>query len=197
LKNKETEEVYRHKREILSQLETLSEQGLIDLYYGDESKVSLEPCVPYAWQFADEEVAMPSESGSGLNCFALLSRSNQAVIETTEKTINSQFVFDQLEEFSTKVQKLTVVVLDNASFHRSQIIKERIEIWQQRGLYIFYLPRYSPHLNIVEILWRKLKYEWLAPADYLDKGNLFYQIRLALTSVGQSLFIQFSRFRYT
>jgi hypothetical protein len=60
LKNKETEEVYRHKREILSQLETLSEQGLIDLYYGDESKVSLEPCVRYAWQFADEEVALLS-----------------------------------------------------------------------------------------------------------------------------------------
>jgi hypothetical protein len=49
LKNKETAEVYHHKRAILSELETLSEQGLIDLYYGDESKVSLEPCVPYAW----------------------------------------------------------------------------------------------------------------------------------------------------
>jgi transposase len=140
---------------------------------------------------------MPSETGGGLNCFALLSRNNQSVIETTEKSINSQFIFDQLEEFSSKIKKLTVVVLDNASFHRSRIIKERIEIWRQRGLYIFYLPRYSPHLNIVEILWRKLKYEWLAPTDYLDKGNLFYQIRLALTSVGQSLFIQFSKFRHT
>jgi transposase len=92
---------------------------------------------------------------------------------------------------------LTVIVLDNARIHTSRIIKERIKVWQQRGLYLFYLPRYSPHLNIVEILWRKLKYEWLSPLDYQDKENLFYQIRLALTAVGENLFIQFSKFRHT
>lgn len=197
MKNREVPEVYQPKRELLSELETLSERGLIDLYYGDESRVALEPNVPYGWQFADEEVAMPSEKGSGLNCFALLKRNNQAVIETTERAMDSQFIFDKLEDFSIGIKKLTVVVLDNASVHRSRIIKERIKIWQHRGLYIFYLPRFSPHLNIVEILWRKLKYEWLAPADYQDKGNLFYQIRVALKSVGQSLFIGFSKFRHT
>lgn len=183
MKNSEVPEVYQPKRELLSELETLSERGLIDLYYGDESRVALKPNVPYGWQFVDEEVAMPSEKGSGLNCFALLKRNNQAVIETIERAIDSQFIFDKLEDFSIRIKKLTVVVLDNASVHRSRIIKGRIKIWQHRGLYIFYLPRFSPHLNIVEILWRKLKYEWLAPADYQDKGNLFYQIRLALKSV--------------
>lgn len=197
MKQKETEEVYRHKREILGELEKLSEKGLIALYYGDESKVSLEPCIPYGWQFADEQIAMPTANGSGLNCFALLSRDNQAAVETTDKAITGQFIFDRLEEFSMKLRKLTVVVLDNARIHKSKIVKERIEVWQKRGLYIFYLPRYSPHLNIVETLWRKLKYEWLAPADYLDKDNLFYQIRSALTSVGQNLFIRFSKFRHT
>ena len=197
MKTQEAEAVYRHKREILGELETLSEQRLVDLYYGDESKVALEPCVPYGWQFSDEEVVMPTDKGAGLNCFALLTRNNRALIETSEKNINSQFIFESLEEFSVGLKKLTVVVLDNARIHRSRIIKERIKIWQARGLYIFYLPRYSPHLNIVEILWRKLKYEWLAPSDYQDKGNLFYQIRLALTSVGQSLFIRFSKFRHT
>ncbi len=52
-------------------LEEMSEQGLMELYYGDESRISLEPCVPYAWQFRDEEVFMPSTQGRGLNCFAL------------------------------------------------------------------------------------------------------------------------------
>jgi hypothetical protein len=53
-------EVYALKVEGLKLLEQISEQGLIDLYYGDESRVSLEPCVPYAWQFKEEEVFMPS-----------------------------------------------------------------------------------------------------------------------------------------
>jgi transposase len=197
LKQQEAEEVYRHKRKILGELETLSENQLIDLYYADESRVSVEPCIPYGWQFADEEVFMPTQKGAGLNCFALLSRGNQCLIETSEQTFNSQFIFERLETFSTKLQKPAVIVLDNARIHTSQIIKERIKVWQQRGLYIFYLPRYSPHLNIVETLWRKLKYQWLSPADYQSKEDLFYQIRLALTAVGSGLFIRFSKFRHT
>jgi len=197
LKNKENAVVYEHKREILGELEYLSEQELIDLYYGDESRVSLEPCIPYGWQFPDEEVFMPTQKGAGLNCFALLKRNNECLMETSEQNINSQFILERLEDLSVKLKKLTVIVLDNARIHTSKIIKERIKVWQQRGLYLFYLPRYSPHLNIVEILWRKLKYEWLSPLDYQEKENLFYQIRLALTGVGQNLFIQFSKFRHT
>jgi hypothetical protein len=77
LKGRETEEVYQHKREILGELENLSNKRLIDLYYGDESRVSLEPCVPYGWQFADEEVAVPTGKGDGLNCF----NQNQSVFD--------------------------------------------------------------------------------------------------------------------
>ena len=46
------------KVEGLRLLEQMSEQGLMDLYYGDESRVSLQPCVPYAWQFKHEDVFM-------------------------------------------------------------------------------------------------------------------------------------------
>ena len=119
------------------------------------------------------------------------------MIETTEQNIDSRFIFERLESLSTKLKKPTVVVLDNARIHRSKVIKERFKVWRHRGLYIFYLPRYSPRLNIVETLWRKLKYEWLSPADYQSKENLFYQIRLALTAMGNSLFIGFSKFRHT
>lgn len=197
MKNKETGEVYRHKVEILGELETLSENGRIDLYYADESRVSLEPCIPYGWQFADEQVFMPTAKGNGLNCFALLSRDNRCWIETRCETLTGRFIFEQFENLSVRLRKPTVVVLDNARIHTSGIIKERIRIWRQRGLYIFYLPRYSPHLNIVETLWRKLKYEWLSPIDYQSKENLFYQTNLALKAVGSSLFIRFSKFRHT
>ena len=197
MKNKESEEIYRHKVAILSELETLSETNLIDLYYADESRVSLEPSIPYGWQFADEEVFMPSAKGNGLNCFALLMRNNQCLIQTSSETLTSRFIFEQFENLSVRLRKLTVVVLDNARIHTSGIIKERIKVWQARGLYIFYLPRYSPHLNIVETLWRKLKYEWLTPSDYQSKENLFYQTKSALKAVGSSLFIRFSKFRHT
>lgn len=197
MKNKELEEVYLHKKELLGELETLAENQSIDLYYADESRVSVEPLVPYGWQFPDEEVFMPTAKGNGLNCFALLSRTNQCLVKTSEETFSTQFILEQFETLSFKLRKLTVIVLDNARIHTSQIIKERIKIWQSRGLYLFYLPRYSPHLNIVERLWRKLKYEWLTPSDYQTKELLFYQINLILKAVGTSLFIRFSKFKHT
>jgi transposase len=32
---------------------------------------------------------------------------------------------------------------------------------------------YSPHLNLAETLWRKLKTEWLVVEDYLEQDCLF------------------------
>ncbi len=73
-------EVYALKVEGLKLLEAMSECGWIDLLYGDESRVSLQPCVPYAWQFKGEEIFMPSTQGQGLNCFALLFRANECCL---------------------------------------------------------------------------------------------------------------------
>lgn len=182
------------KAECLCELERLSRLKLIDLYYGDESRVSLDPCVPYGWQFAGEEVFMPSAKGTGLNCFALLTRANGLLFETTRQRITSRFIVELLERLSFSIKKVTVVVLDNARVHTSQQVQERRPFWQQRGLYIFYLPPYSPHLNLAETLWRKLKYEWLRPADYATTDGLFYRVRQALAAAGTSLKIRFSEF---
>jgi len=132
--------------ECLGELEKLARLQLVDLYYGDESRVSMEACVPYGWQFKDENVFMPSSKGAGLNCFALLSRANDCRFETTRQRITSTFIIEQLERLSFSIKQTTVVVLDNARVHTSKKVQERRRFWQERGLFIFYLPPYSPHL---------------------------------------------------
>ncbi len=178
-------------------MEEFSRNGWIDLYYADESGVSLEANVPYGWQFLDEEVYLPVEKGGGLNLFGMIGRNNKLIYETTINKIDASFIFEQLETFSGGLTKPTVVVLDNATVHRAKIIKERLAVWQNRGLYIFYLPTYSPHLNIAETLWRKIKYEWLSPSDYVDKEQLHYSVRQILGAVGNILNIKFSEFNYS
>jgi transposase len=165
---------------------------LIDLYYADESRVCLEPCVPYGWQFPDEDVFMPSPKGKGLNCFGLLSRTNKLMFSTTTQNITSSFVFEYLERLSFMLKKPTVIVLDNASVHTAKIIQQQRKVWEERGLTLFYLPPHSPQLNLIEILWKMLKYYWLSPEDYVEEQLLFYQTNLALAAVGSSLNINFS-----
>lgn len=47
-----------------------------------------------------------------------------------------------------------VVILDNAAFHKSQETKRLIE---EAGCRIFFLPPYSPDLNLIEVFWANLK----------------------------------------
>ena len=54
-------------------------------------------------------------------------------------------------------KRLTVIVLDNASFHRGQAIRDRLPVWAAKGLLLRYLPPYCPMLNRIETTWRILK----------------------------------------
>ena len=137
---------------------------------------------------------MPSAKGKALNLFGLLSRNNDFFFKTTPNKLDSAFVIEQLETLAFAVQNVTVVVLDNAAVHTSSKVQQRRHVWEQRGLFIFYLPPYSPHLNLIEILWRQLKYLWLQPQDYRSEQDLFYATTQCLAAVGDSLTINFSAF---
>ncbi len=102
--------------------------------------------------------------------------------------------------------RMTVVILDNARVHTSKKVQVCRDFWEKRGLYLFFLPAtmpegafygqeaYSPHLNIIEILWRELKCRWLQGDDYGCEQGLFYQVTLALGAVGNLLRINFAPF---
>jgi transposase len=186
--------VYADRVERLAELEKLAAQGHLDLLYGDESRVSSEGYVPYGWQFPGERVSVLACRGYHLNCFGLISRSNQCHWATTTATITADFVVAELERLSWRLSKETVVVLDCARIHTSKVLECQLESWQKRGLFVFYLPPYSPHLNLAETLWRKLKTEWLRPEDYLERDGLFYAVNRCFANVGRSLSIKFGPF---
>jgi len=56
-----------------------------------------------------------------------------------------------------KLQAGQVVIMDNASFHKSTAIDEMIEA---AGCKLLFLPPYSPDLNKIEKFWARLKH-WL------------------------------------
>ena len=181
------------RRETLALLETQAEQGQIEIFYGDEAQVAQSGYVPYAWQFKGEQVSVPAGRGRSVHCFGLLFRSCAFRFRTSERAITSSFVLEELETFSLSRlgQKPAVVVLDGARIHTAKKIRERLAVWQQRGLYVYYLPPYSPHLNIIERLWKELKARW----DYADADGLFYATWQALSAVGRELTINFKPFR--
>ena len=185
--------LYHYKVECLVELERLSSGGEIDLYYGDESGVCREGYVPYGWQFKGERVSVPSDrNGDRLNCFAIISRESACHWMAATETMNAEKICGFLDQLSWGIKKKTVIVLDCAALHRGKVIKERLAYWRRRGLWLFYLPPYSPHLNLCETLWRILKGKWLSPEDYQTDDDLFYATNRCLADVGIGLTINYT-----
>lgn len=111
----------------------------------------------------------------------------------TKKNINSEFIIQKLDQLSDQLSKPTVVVLDNAPWHTSKAVQAKIEQWKNKCLYIFYLPTYSPHLNLIEILWRKIKYEWLQPKDFELPLSLKNAVLNIFNNYGKLFNINFSK----
>jgi len=53
-------------------------------------------------------------------------------------------------------KKPCIIILDNASMHTSDAFLAQQDNWAARGVLFHYLPPYSPELNLIEILWRKV-----------------------------------------
>lgn len=183
-------QLYAYKREKLQELEHLSRDGKIDLYYGDESHVCTEGYVPYGWQFRDEDVYVPSQKAQRVNIFGMIDRNNRYHGFTTTESIDADKIVEYLDDFSLRIKRDTFIVLDNASVHRNKKVRELRALWEKRGLFLFYLPPYSPHLNLAETLWRIMKTKWIRPQDYASSDNLFYTVNRALAAVGDTLGIK-------
>lgn len=186
-------QLYAYKKEKLQELEQQFKDGRINLFFGDGSFVCTEGYVPYGWQFPWENVTIPSEKKARLNIWGMVDYNSIYHGFSSMESMTSEKIADFIDKFSVTIKKETVIVLDNASVHRSKLMQEMIKIWEKRGLYIFFLPPYSPHLNIAETVWRLLKGQWIQPKDYVSSDNLFYAVDRALAALGSNNTICFSK----
>lgn len=185
--------LYEYKVEKLQEFESQASEGRIRLYYADESHTCTEGYVPYGCQLQGEGVYVPSQRVARPNIFGLIDRDNRYKGFTTFENMTADKVLSFLDDFSFNLEMDTFVILDNASVYINKKIKELRPIWEKRGLFLFFLPPYSPQLNIAETLWRILKGKWIRPQDYITSDMLFYATNSALANIGKGLRINFSK----
>lgn len=82
-----------------------------------------------------------------------MSLSSELTVYHSEQSLDGEFIKNSLNDFSKKPHsKPVVIVLDNGPIHHANVVKDELEKWELSGMYLFYLPTYSPHLNPIEIL---------------------------------------------
>jgi transposase len=188
---RDPEEFAQCQRE-LEALQKQEDKGKIDLYYFDESGFTLDPCIPYAWQEAGSVIEIPATKGGRINVLGLMNRKNALYSYLFDQSINTAVVVACLNDFCKNIKKKTVVVMDNSSIHRSEEFEEYIILWKKKGLIIKYLIPYAPELNLIEILWRHIKYRWLPFSAYQCMEALREALEYILKDFGSKYQITFA-----
>ncbi len=185
------EDEFVYKQQQIESLKQLEDSGYIDLYFGDESHFGLTPNVPYAWQTKENQILLPAAKGKFLNVVGLMNRKNDLFYEVLETTFNSDRLISFMDRFAQQINKKTIVILDNSPIHKSKKFINKLEQWKEKDLLIYFLPPYSPELNLIEILWRRIKYYWLPFNSYLCFQNLKERLSYVLNNFGNKYDIKF------
>lgn len=179
----------------LKELKLLEQQGEFNLVYFDESGFSLQPYIPYAWQDIGREgtIGIPSSRSTRINVLGFLNPGkNELSAFEFECSVNGQVIIAVMDAYCQEIDEPTVVIMDNASIHKSEDVQEKIEEWERLGLTLYFIPPYSPEFNLIEILWRKMKYDWMPKWAYESIGNLRNAIDEIICNFGSDYKISFS-----
>lgn len=188
---RDPDEFARGKHEV-DALRRRKQRHEIELFYFDESGFCLESSIPYAYQFPGEEIELPRSKSARLNVLGFLSPDMIFHSFVFECSVNSDVVIACFEYLSERLTQETWVVIDNASIHTSDAFEEYIDRWEAKGLFVYRLPAYSPELNLIEILWRFMKYFWLPFSAYTSFGALVQAVEEILRKIGDEFVIHFT-----
>ena len=149
--NKEKRNAYQEN------IKGISPQNLV---YVDESGIEMNICKDRGWSKKGEKL-IGKKSGKyyeRTNIIAGYVNHKPIAPMVFNGACNSKLFEIWVEEFLIKeLQPAQVVVMDNATFHRSQKIKDLIESVKCK---VIFLPPYSPDLNPIEKFWANMK-RWI------------------------------------
>jgi transposase len=183
---------YSRSQALIVRLQARESQGECDLWYFDGAGFCLEPYLPYAWQPRGIAIEVPTSSpGRRLNVLGFLKRNNDLYPYMIEGSVDTSVIIECFDQLSTQIDKRSYVLLDNAPMHRSKAFIQHIPQWVRQGLIVKYLPSYAPELNLIEILWRFIKYYWLPFSAYTSFQSLYKAVEDILTRFGTDYTITF------
>ena len=174
-------------------MDQLARAGQCELLFFDESGFSPNPPLQSGWTpIGQTRSVEPLSHGERVNVLGALRHDGKLVWKTQQRpTVRDDVIgfFDELAAQAHAVPR--IVVLDNASFHKGKPMEKRRRKWMAQGLFLYYLPPYSPELNRIEILWKQAKYFWRRFVS-LKGGELLNEIESLMKGFGTAFTINFA-----
>jgi putative transposase len=148
----------------------------LKLYYLDES--GFAPSLPtgYSWCLPGQRKRVKYEYPQGrrvnvLAAYAPYGPAPWLEARAFERTLTSDDLIAYLKALPA-ADVPRVVVLDNASLHVSKVVKAARPALAALGVYLYYLPPYSPELNEIEAVFKQVKHHEIPQRSHTTKEGL-------------------------
>ncbi len=171
----------QHKQAQLKALKQVAQLGYIELMYLDESGCQLWSAASYSYSRVGEQKRIeqterrkgrisilglwqPDKSFKyALACGSFKSGSYIQVID---------WIAEKAFQTLRTTGRMTVIVQDNGSLHKSQLTRQQWQRWFGQGLFLFFLPPYCSEMNRIEDQWHQLKTHEISGRMFEDEYDL-------------------------
>jgi len=165
------------RKQFVEELDNLLQDKNLEVWFGDESGFLADPRPRRIWA---KKGTVPTTPVTGLHVresvvgavYPKCGELSALVVRSVDSTVFQVYI-DMFAE-QTKDRNI-VLVLDNASWHRSKSLN-----WHH--IKPLYLPPYSPDLNPIERLWRVAKDRYFTQWYTKDRETLIERICEAMKS---------------
>jgi putative transposase len=175
-------------------LKLWAQLGEIQLKYLDESGCYCHSPTDYGYAQKGQQkrIRQRRRRGRRINILGIFQPEKQFDYALMVGTLKSATFLKLMDWQATKAQlhfqktgQISVIVLDNASVHKSHLTTAAITRWQSQGLLLFFLPPYNPQMNRIEDEWLHLKRDELASRVFEDEIDLAYAIITGIETRGK------------
>jgi putative transposase len=164
----------------------------VRLFYLDESGFSPSLPLGYSWSLPGQRKRVKYEypQGRRVNVLAAYEPHGPAPwldALPLERTLNSDDLLAYLRQRLPAAEVPRVVVLDSASMHVSKAFKAHRKALADEGIYLYYLPAYSPELNQIEPVFKQVKHHEIPKRSHTSKAELRESVEQGFASYGSRL----------
>jgi transposase len=193
LQEKRDGEAFERAKGALASLQAMAQAGQCDVLYFDEAGFGPNPPLQYGWmRIGQTRCAQSGSHGQRVNVLGALRHDHSLVWCIHEKRTVREDVIAFIDDLVQQPRPVPcIVVLDNARIHKGEPMEEKRRQWEQQGLYLYYLPPYSPELNRIEILWKQAKHFWRRFL-YLAGDGLRDEAHSIMENYGKTFTINFA-----
>ena len=142
-----------------------AQAGHIDLKYLDEAGFCLLSPVSYSYSRIKQQKRLEQvpTRGNRISILGLWQPGKRFEYALAQGGFDGESYIKVIDSIAEKAAltleqtgRLTVVVQDNGSIHKRQIVRQQWQRWQDNGLLLFFLPPYCAQMNRIEDQWHQL-----------------------------------------